>query len=208
MEYKNKSNLSVISTYKEKMSAEDLENFDHPFTREVIHSLEGLQEELTGLYSKRQFKVMHHLQLTQRTYGETYSIVVFTLSDLDVVMTSSGYEAAQATIRNMGAYIDKHFGAMGGFSTRRRTNEFVTVLPYSDLSEAENILRDFAKDVQERGIRDVCTEAGSKTAARGLEFTILAGIAQGQPIAEIESVMDSAKAAQKEIARFRCSARR
>ena len=50
-------------------------------------------------------------------------------------------------------YIDKHFGAIGGFSTRRHINEFVTVLPYSDLAEAENILKDFVKDFQERGIQ-------------------------------------------------------
>jgi hypothetical protein len=32
-----------------------------------------------------------------------------------------------------------------------------------------------------------------------VEFTILAGIAQGQPIAEIDSVIASAKSHQKEI---------
>ena len=37
-----------------------------------------------------------------------------------------------------------------------------------------------------------------------VEFAILAGIAQGQPIAEIDSVIDSAKHQQKEIARLRC----
>ena len=42
---------------------EELEKFDHPFNDEVIHSLEALQKELTGLYSKRQFKVMNQAQL-------------------------------------------------------------------------------------------------------------------------------------------------
>ena len=45
---------------------EELGNFDHPFNDEVIHSLEGLQKELTGLYSKRQFKVLNHIQLKRR----------------------------------------------------------------------------------------------------------------------------------------------
>ena len=58
---------------------EELENFDHPFKDEVIHSLEGLQEELTGLYSKRQFKVLYHAQLKQKAMGETYTVVVFIL---------------------------------------------------------------------------------------------------------------------------------
>ncbi len=130
---------------------EELENFDHPFKDEVIHSLEGLQKELTGLYSKRQFKVLYHVQLKQKTLGETYSVVVFTLEEMDVFITRLGHEAAQEAIRRMGVYIDKHFGAMGGFSTRRHSNEFVTVLPYSDLTEVESMLKDFVDDFQETG---------------------------------------------------------
>ncbi|MCK9197854.1 MAG: ATP-binding cassette domain-containing protein [Syntrophales bacterium] len=187
---------------------EELENFDHPFKDEVIRSLEGLQQELTGLYSKRQFKVMHHAQLTQRKRGDTYSLVVFSLGDLDVIMTSSSHEAVEKTIRSMGRYIDKHFGAIGGFSTRRNTNQFVTVLPYSDLTEAQNILKDFAQDFQERGIQGVYEGAERRKASGGcIELIIWAGIAQGQPFTEIEAIIDEAKSNQKEIARLRCDVR-
>ena len=188
---------------------EELENFDHPFKDEVILSLEGLQEELTGLYSKRQFKVLHHLQLKQKTLGETYSVVVFTLEEMEAIITSLGHEAAQEALRSMGVYIDKHFGAMGGFSTRRHTNEFVTVLPDSDLTEVESMLKDFIDDFQEQGIRGIWA-GGRKQAASEVcvEFAILAGIAQGQPIGEIDSVINSAKHQQKEIARLRCDVRR
>ncbi len=184
---------------------EELETFDHPFKDEVIHSLEGLQEELTGLYSKRQFKVLYHAQLKQKTLGETYSVVIFTLEALDAIITNLGHEAAQEAIRSMGVYIDKHFGAIGGFSTRRHTNEFITLLPYSDLTEAESMLKDFVDDFREHGIQGIWAEA-RKQAASGVcvEFAILVGIAQGQPIVEIDSVIDSAKHQQKEIARLRC----
>ena len=108
----------------------------------------------------------------------------------------------------MGLFIDKHFSAIGGFSTRTQTNEFVTVLPYSDLAEAESILKDFVQDFQEQGIRDIWAGARRRAASgECVEFTILAGIAQGQPIAEIESIIDSARHQQKEIARFRCDGR-
>ena len=109
----------------------------------------------------------------------------------------------------MGASIDKHFGAIGGLSTRRHTNEFVTLLPYSDLTEFESILKDFVDDFQEHGIRDIWAGARKQAASEVcVEFTILAGIAQGQPIVEIDSVIDSAKHQQKEIARLRCDVRR
>jgi phospholipid/cholesterol/gamma-HCH transport system ATP-binding protein len=190
-------------------SPEELENFDHPFKDEVIRSLEGLQNELTGLYSKRQFKVMHHVQLAQKTNGATYCVAVFSLGDLDVIRAGAGHNAVQVAIRGLGITIDKHFGAIGGFSTRRHTNEYVTVLPYSDLTEAKSILKDFVEDFQERGIHDVGAGARKQTRSAGcVEFSLLAGIAQGQPVADIDSVIDAAKSQQKEIARLRCDGRR
>ena len=112
-------------------------------------------------------------------------------------------------IRSLASYIDKHFGAIGGFSTRHRNNEFVTVLPYSEQTEAENILQDFVKDFQERGIEDVWAGVRRQTVTSTcVEFTVLAGIAQGQPVADLDAVIDAAISQQKEIARLRCDVRR
>jgi phospholipid/cholesterol/gamma-HCH transport system ATP-binding protein len=190
-------------------SPEELESFNHPFKDEVIRSLEGLQNELTGLYSKRQFKVMHHVQLTQTSRGGTYCVAVFSLNDLDSIRAKAGYDVAQVAIRSLGITIDKHFGVIGGFSTRRLSNEFVTVLPYSDLVEAESILKDFVKDFQEWSIPDVWVGSRKRAITEGyVEFTVLAGIAQGLPVTNIDSVIDSAKSQQKEIARLRYNGRR
>jgi hypothetical protein len=135
--------------------------------------------------------------------------VVFSLGDLDMIRAEAGYNAAQVAIRGLGLYIDKYFGAVGGFSTRRRSNEFVTVLPNSDLAEVESIFRDFIKDFQERGIHDVLAGARKQTRSdRCVEFPIMAGIAQGQPAADIDSVIDAAKSQQKEFARLQCDGRR
>ncbi len=185
---------------------EELEDFDHPFKDEVIRSLEGLQKELTGLHSKRQFKVMYHGQMKRRSLRETYSVAVFKLDSLDAIITGLGHESAQEAIQSMGMYIDKHFGPIGGFSTRRSINEFVTVLPYSELNEAEDMLEDFVKDFQEHGISEIWAGARERAApGTCVDFTILAGLAQGQPIAEIETIIATAESQQKEIGRLRCA---
>ena len=201
----------ILALYNGKIvfqgTPEELEKFDHPFQDEVINSLEGLQKELTGLYSKRQFKIMNHAHLKRRTIGENYSVAVFTLEGLSSIVTNLGYDAAQEAIQSMGLYIDKHFGAIGGFSTRHNSNEVVTVMPFSDIADAENILQDFTKDFQGQGIRDIWAGARQQmTSALCVDFTVLAGIAQGQPIAEIDSVIEAAKSNQKEIGRLRCAA--
>jgi len=186
---------------------EELEGFDHPFKDEVIRSLEDLQKELTGLHSRRQFKVMYQGQMKRRTLSDTYSVAVFKLESLDAIIAGLGHESAQEAIQSMGVCIDKHFGAIGGFSTRRSINEFVTVLPYSNLDEAEDMLKDFIKDFQEHGIREIWAGARERAApGTCVDFTILAGLAQGQPIAEMETIIVSAESQQKEIGRLRCAA--
>jgi phospholipid/cholesterol/gamma-HCH transport system ATP-binding protein len=183
---------------------EAFEDFDHPFKREVIHSLEGLEKELTGLHSKRQFKLRYRDQLS---VGATYAVAVFSLEELDTVATRLGHEAAQEAIRSLGVYLDKHFGPVGGFSTRHSLNEYVTFLPSTDLAEAEGILGSFINDfqIQEQAILDLWSAAQKRSDSREcVALTMLAGLAQGQPSQELDSVIDLAKHQQKVIARIRC----
>ncbi len=185
---------------------EELSGFDHPFNDEVIRSLEGLQKELTGLYSRRQFKVLHHSQLQSRKSDEGYSVVVFDLSDMNSIVSNIGYDRAQETIHSMGKYIDKHFGDIGGFSTRRKINEFVTVLPFSNLDEAESIVKEFIEDFQQGEISNIWHEEQKNVLAeKCIDFPIKAGIAEGKPVAGIDSVIKLAKSHQKEIGRLRCA---
>jgi phospholipid/cholesterol/gamma-HCH transport system ATP-binding protein len=202
----------IIALYDRKIvfqgTPRELETFEHPFKDEVIRSTEGLRDELTGFYSKRQF-ILNHAQLIRKADGETYSVVVFTLEGLGPIIATFGHDAAQEAIRGMGLFVINHFGAIGGFSTRRHTNEFVTVLPYSDQAEAESILKDFVLDFQAYGIPEICAGARRPTAADGsVEITVLAGISQGQPDTDVDSVIDAAKNQQKEIARLWCDGRR
>jgi phospholipid/cholesterol/gamma-HCH transport system ATP-binding protein len=199
----------ILALYNRKIvfqgTPEELQAFDHPFRDEVIRSLEVLEEELTGLHSRRQFKVRYQTQLKHRALRETYAVALFTLENLDAIAEILGHDAAQEAIRKMGAYIDKHFGAVGGFSARHSINQFVTVLPYSDLAESAIILEEFIADFRDEGVRAIQGVALKKGAApECVEVVVLAGLAQGQPIVEIDSVIEFAKFQQKEIARLEC----
>jgi phospholipid/cholesterol/gamma-HCH transport system ATP-binding protein len=196
----------VLALYEKKIvfqgTPEELENFNHPFNDEVISSLEALQKELTGLYSKRQFKVLNSAQLKRRKSGEYYSVVVFTLLDVDSIIANLGPDILHEAIRRVCLYIDKHFGVIGGFSTRFNTNEIVTMLPHSNVAEAQGIMDDFVKDFKGQGINDIWDWTGGRklVAMSGpVTFTIVAGVAEGQPITKIETVITLAKANQKEI---------
>ncbi len=208
----------ILALYDKKIVfqgvPEDFEALDHPFRQELISSLESLGEELTGLYSRRQFKVRYQSDLSQRQPDASYAAAVFAIDDLDSIAEKMGHDVAQQIIRSLGSYINKHFGAVGGFSSRQTFNEYATVLPYSNLKESERIMKDFAKDFKEHGIKDyegyqiseidLDTE-NEDSSGDYVDFSVLAGLAQGKPQIEIESVMEFARFNQKELARFRCA---
>ncbi len=185
---------------------EELENFDHAFKDEVINSLEVLQKELTGLYSKRQFKILNHIRMKRRSAGESYCIVFFSLQELNAIITQLGHDVAQETLWELGLYIDKHFSNIGGFSTRRNTNEVITMLPYSNLAEAETIVNGFVHDFQKQVIGIIQAGICKLTLKEPVKLTILAGIAQGQSTSDINSVIAMAQSQQKEIGRLQCVA--
>jgi phospholipid/cholesterol/gamma-HCH transport system ATP-binding protein len=184
---------------------ERFEKFEHPLIEEIIDSLESLQDELTGMYSRRQFKVRYQTDLIRSKMHETYAIVLFTLIDPDTILENLGHTVLQQGIRTMGRYIDKHFGAVGGFSARRSINQFETVLPFSNLEEAEQILENFTRDFQKKGLADI--EAAARAVKPDIdcfEFSIYAGLAKGHPNVELESITEMAEFMQKPIGRFQC----
>ncbi len=94
---------------------------------------------------------------------------------------------------------------VGGFSSRHTIDQFTTVLPYSNLDEAQQILADFIKDFKVQGVQDIRSVVETQALSdKYCEITILAGLAQGKPQVELESIIEFAKFGQKEIASFNC----
>ena len=200
----------ILALYGKKIvfqgTPDEFEEFEHPFREEILTSLESLQEDITGLYSKRHFKVRYQTDLSKRHPDAMYAVAAFAVDDLDTIIEHMGHDAAQEIIRALGSYINKHFGAVGGFSSRQTINEYATVLPYSNLEESQRIMEDFTKDFKKHGIQGVKTYLEGKDQSKEcVEFCVLAGLAQGKPQIEIESVMEFARFNQKELARFTCT---
>ncbi len=197
----------ILALYDKKIvfqgTPEELEDFNHPFNDEVISSLEVLQSELSGLYSRRRFKVLYQSQLQRGQHGGPYTIAIFSLNAPINSFSALGHETAQDTLRRMGTFIEKHFGPIGGFSTRFSANQFVTVLPHSDLAEANEIMKNIVADFTEYGMHKIAN--GNGHADGCIEFSILVGLAEGQPDEKIETVMATARQRQTEIGRIFCT---
>ena len=63
---------------------EEFEKFDHPFQNEIVRSLENFAEELTGLYSRRHFKIRYQSDLAKRS-DDSYAVLVFSFDNMDAI---------------------------------------------------------------------------------------------------------------------------
>ncbi len=187
-------------------SPESLETFEHPFQEELLESLEGLQQGLTGLYSRRQFKLRYQTDLDQRNADATYAVIVFTLRDLDAISLRVGHTRAQELIRDFGRYIQRRFAPVGGFSTRYGIDQFATLLPNSDSEEAAKLLEGVASDLRDDGLGGILDRFRSTSEGEEecFDIAVQAGIAEGRSHVEIDSIVGVAEFKQTDIARWRC----
>lgn len=199
----------IIALYDRQIvfqgTPEAFEKFEHPLTAEILHSLESLQNELTGLYSRRQFKVRYQTDLVRNNINATFAVLLFTLADPESIIETLGHTALHQGIQTMGHFINKHLSPVGGFSARRSYNQFETVLPFSNLDEAEQLLENFTKDFQVNGLAEIENAARALNPSVGcFEFSVLAGMADGDPDVTLESTLQTAELTQKPIGRFVC----
>ena len=179
----------------------EIDQLEHSMVDEFVKSLEGFEDELTGLYSKKTFTRAYEKAVSQKEPEETLTVAVFTLDNLDRVSENLGHTKAQELIQALGAYINKHFGDVG-ISNRFGRDQVVTILPSTDRDTAEGLLEDFTKDLQEGGLVGIQAEIQPSDC---FSFSILAGLAEGKASTEIEITSEKAKSLQKEIARFQCN---
>jgi phospholipid/cholesterol/gamma-HCH transport system ATP-binding protein len=188
---------------------EAFEQFDHPFRTEFVQSLELLQNELTGMYSRRQFKVRYHTDLVRNPHETPYALALFELEKTTELIDLLGHDATQELIAAMGTFINKHFSAVGGFSTRFTTEQFATVLPYTDIDEAGRMIESLSRDLTQNGLTQLRRIVpAAPTCENPAHIAISAGVAVGRPENALAEVMKSARENQSIIAEFTADCRR
>ncbi len=184
-------------------TTDELDQLDHPMVDEFIKSLEGFQDELTGLHSKKSFVRAYEKGLKQKEWHETITVAVITLDDLDMLSENLGHTKAQEIIQALGEYVNRHFGNVG-ISTRVARDQIATIFPHTGPQALEHMMDDFARDLQERGLSDIKVATQAEVQRSGTMFSISVGLAEGEASEEIEILSERARASQKTIARFLC----
>lgn len=184
-------------------SYEESMRLDHPMIDELLRSLEGFQDELTGLLSKQVFKNRYTMTLQRRQADITVSAILFTV-EFDLAADLFGAPVFEI-LRIMGQNMNDFFGPLGGFSARHQRNQLLTILPHIQFADAQALLDTFSHQLQEKAFSDIqAMIRASMGANMCLNLSVKAGIIEGKSTDDIDRIIDKAESSQKIVAVYRC----
>ncbi|OGW26872.1 MAG: hypothetical protein A2X59_08915 [Nitrospirae bacterium GWC2_42_7] len=183
---------------------DELSKLNHPLIDEFLKSIEGLKDELTGLPSKEMFRSRYAMTLGREQLDTKITAVVFS-SNLTFISNLFGPQAAIEMLRTLVEYVNEYFGPLGGFSVRHKRDEILTILPHMGLEKADQLVHDFAKEIEKKSLTRV-RELLNKEIKDGEFFEIFlnAGMTEGVTDDDIEQLMEKAEMNKKIIAKYRC----
>jgi len=201
-----KGKVAFQGTYEESIALE------HPMIDEFLHSLEGFHDELTGLLSKQAFRMRYDSIMRRRNKKKTFTAILFRL-ELELLCQILGSELAYQSLRTLGEFINTHMDGQGGFSARQSRDQILTILPYTEMEEAQKMLDDFAMglktvlvcDGQSRTDEEKSEE---KSDVCSFGINVYAGVTESRSDEDIDKIIIRAKAVENVIAQYQCETRR
>jgi phospholipid/cholesterol/gamma-HCH transport system ATP-binding protein len=183
---------------------EELTRFRNPMIDEFLQSLDGLRDELTGLLSKEIFRSRYALTLGPGTVYNKVTAVLFGVSVAQIAAIP-GAQTAMEVLKILGAYINKYFVPLGGFSARHSRDRILTILPHTGPEDAGKLVHDIAQELQQKALPEInSTAAGGAMAGGCFEVAVTAGITEASSADDIAQIMERADTKQKIIARYQC----
>jgi len=183
---------------------EELTRLRNPLIDEFLQSLDGLRDELTGLLSKEIFRSRYALTLGPGSVYNKVTAVLFGVS-VDQVAAIPGAQTAMEVLKILGAYINRHFVPLGGFSARHSRDRILTILPHTGLEDAGKLVHDIAQELQQKALPEINSAAAGGAMAGGcFEVSVTAGITEAGSDDDIAQIMERADTKQKIIARYQC----
>jgi phospholipid/cholesterol/gamma-HCH transport system ATP-binding protein len=175
-----------------------------PLIDEFLRSLEGFQDELTGLLSREAFRVHYAAMLGTADKAPLVSAVLFSIR-LNVLHEAMGPQAAVEVLKALGEYANRRFNSIGGFSARHQRDEILTILPHTSTDEARQLVTGFAEALQQKVLARIQSIAVANLGADAcFDIYICAGITEVSPTDEIELIIEKAQATQEVVATHRC----
>ncbi|OGP77638.1 MAG: hypothetical protein A2V86_06460 [Deltaproteobacteria bacterium RBG_16_49_23] len=186
---------------------EESTRLDHPMAEEFLRSLEGFQDELTGLLSKQMFRARYASTLNQGQAEKAVTALLFSV-EFDLLTEALGPLAATEVLKALGEYIHTNLGSVGGFSARHSIGQILAILPYTDIHEAKQLVENFGKGLQKEVLSNIQALTKANIGATAcFEIYVYAGMTEAHSNDDIDRIIEKARANQEIIATHRCDSK-
>ncbi len=176
-----------------------------PLIDEFLRSLDGFQDELTGLLSREAFRIHYATMLGGPAKSVAISAAVLNVR-LNILQDALGPQPAVEVLKALGEYTNSHFNAIGGFSARYSRDQILTIFPHTSVEEAKELVARFARKLQQGVLDNINGMALAKIDAKeSFDIYIRAGVTEVLPNDKIEQIIERAEASQEIIATHRCN---
>jgi phospholipid/cholesterol/gamma-HCH transport system ATP-binding protein len=182
---------------------EEMTRLRGPVVDEFIRSLEGFQDELTGLMSKEMFRSRYSAELGVGKEIPRVCAILFSI-EFDLLQESIGHEASLYTLKALADYTNRHFSPMGGFSARHSRGEILTILPHSGPEEAQQLLKGYGKGLQENVLEKIRDVTRQYIGIGCFVISVNAGLTAAGSTDEFDEMIDKARKQQRTIATVLC----
>jgi phospholipid/cholesterol/gamma-HCH transport system ATP-binding protein len=176
-----------------------------PVIDEFLRSLEGFQDEVTGLLSREAFRALYAAMPGATATVTAVSAALFSI-EFDLLHEALGPQAVVEVLRALGEYMNRRFNPIGGFSARHRRDEILTIFPHTSIDEARQLVADCARELNQGALARIQSVAQAKMGAEACpEIHVRAGITEVSSNDEIDQIIEKARAKQEIVATYRCA---
>ncbi|OPY60699.1 MAG: putative phospholipid import ATP-binding protein MlaF [Syntrophorhabdaceae bacterium PtaU1.Bin034] len=190
-------NVGFEGTYEEAV------RLDHPMIAEFLQSLEGLQDELTGLLSKESFRSCYVSLFSEGKVAPVTSAILFTL-EFGLLAETLGTEAPVEVMEVLGEYTARHFRPLGGFSARYSKGEILTVLPHTTADEAEQLMMNYADELEQQALLKIESMSSPRLGPNHFfEVRVKGGTSEVSFKDDIDNIVQKTKTNQRIVATYR-----
>lgn len=188
--------VGVEGTYEEVV------RLSHPMIAEFLNSLEGLQNEVTGLMTKEAFRSCY-TSMFAKDLAPATSAVLFTLEP-DIAGTVLGPHLPQQLLEALGDYANHRFRSWGGFSALYSNKQILTILPHTNAEEAEQLMEKVGDELlkQVKATIETVLEDQADT-VRGLAIVIKGGVTEVSSHDDIDHVVRRAESGGRTVSVYR-----
>jgi phospholipid/cholesterol/gamma-HCH transport system ATP-binding protein len=181
---------------------EEVLDLSHPMIKELLKSLEGLQDEVVGLPMKEAFRSCYAPLFSDGALAPDTSATRLTI-ELDVEGAVLEREDAAAAMGAVAAHMSHRLSQLGGIVVRCAGGDILALLPHTTVEETNQLIESYAEEIKEQAGAVLTRLAGKNPGpAYSFDFRIKAGVAQVSPEDDIDGIAAKAASGQRVIAAF------